>query len=90
MTPERRAEIQDCMMAMTSSPSREGQMLKDLLTEIDRMARSPQGSAMKEEDLAWIEAKSAAGDYANDEEIDKLVSEVRRLRLALENKEQTP
>jgi len=37
MTPERRAEIQTCMMAMTSSPSREGQMLKDLLTEIDRL-----------------------------------------------------
>jgi hypothetical protein len=37
MTPERRAEIQTCMEAMTSSPSREGQMLKDLLTEIDRL-----------------------------------------------------
>lgn len=37
MTPERRAEIQTCMMAMTSSPSREGQMLKDLLTEIERL-----------------------------------------------------
>jgi hypothetical protein len=35
---------------------------------------------MKEEDLAWIEAKSAAGDYVNDEEIDKLLAEVRRLR----------
>jgi GTP-dependent phosphoenolpyruvate carboxykinase len=44
---------------------------------------------MKEEDLAWIEAKIAAGDYTDIKEVTLLVAEVRRLRsLLVGNKEQ--
>lgn len=52
MTPERKEEIRVCMEAMTSSPSREGMMLKDLLAEIGRLEKSVAKSQAREEFLS--------------------------------------